>query len=374
MTLALALLLLAAPAKAQDEAPAEDAGAAAIAATLVASTGTVYVHLHDDAEGDFHPAEDGTPLDEGDLVRTGTDGSAEVALDTSSLVQLSADTDFVVSSLDPSDAELHLGIGSLVAKLKHLGDGEQLRVTTPNAVAAVRGTELAVSQDEDDRPTTVGVFDEGLVSVTSAGSGQEVLLEPRQETSVRTGQAPVAARPLRDLVRLRVRVENARRRVQALAAMRRLSQSRRQALRRILRRKAALKAQELRRVREDRRRRDYASLRQRIQQRRQERRKARRQERRERRQEQLKKGAGGNRVQELRGRQQAELRSIDERQRAEVKALEERRKKEVSALRGRNRREANQRYNKELKDLKARFESERRAVRQRYAEELRKAQ
>ena len=46
----------------------------------------------------------------------------------------------------------------------------------PGAVAAVRGTELGVSQAGDDSPAQVGVFDEGHVSVTKPGQTGEVKL------------------------------------------------------------------------------------------------------------------------------------------------------------------------------------------------------
>lgn len=85
----------------------------------------------------------------------------------SSVIRLGPNTDFLVNSLDTAESEFFLGIGRLVAKLRSLAAGREVRFRTATAVAAVRGTELAVEQENDDAPTRVGVFDEGQVVVSS---------------------------------------------------------------------------------------------------------------------------------------------------------------------------------------------------------------
>jgi hypothetical protein len=80
------------------------------------------------------------------------------------------------------------------------------------AVAAVRGTELAVAQ-EKDQPSQVGVFDEGHVAVTSPGAGgRELVVGPGQETEIRKGQRPSEARPLQVLLKHRDRISFVRQR------------------------------------------------------------------------------------------------------------------------------------------------------------------
>ena len=70
------------PPKAAPQAAEEGEGAGEEReARLTRVDGAVYVHTADQAEGEFVKAEAGMPLEDGDLVRTGSDGSAEVTLD-----------------------------------------------------------------------------------------------------------------------------------------------------------------------------------------------------------------------------------------------------------------------------------------------------
>jgi hypothetical protein len=88
-----------------------------------------------------------------------------------------------------------------------------MEFATPTAVAAIRGTELAIAQDDANAPTRIGVLDEGVVAVTSLGGGQPVLLSPGQETSVLKGNAPTPAKPLRSFAAARKEMEQVRKRI-----------------------------------------------------------------------------------------------------------------------------------------------------------------
>ena len=197
--------------KRAEEAAAARAAAAAVAAAggaaasqrdarLVKVAGAVYVHTSRQAAEQYVPAEEGMPLSDGDIVRLGSDGMADVALDGDSLLSLASNTDFVVKSLKPADTELFLGLGRLVAKIHKLVSGEQLRFTTPAAVAAVRGTELAVEQPEGAAPARVAVLDEGHVEVTRPEGGPAVALGPNQETTVLPGKPPTPPTALKALL------------------------------------------------------------------------------------------------------------------------------------------------------------------------------
>ncbi len=244
--LGLSLLTLVLPACAQDSA---------LEARLTSVTGTVYLHLHGQPDGDYIQAQAGASLEEGDVVRTGDDGSAEVTFQGPSVVDLTPNTDFAVKSLAPDDAEFDLGLGTLIAKIQHLLEGRQLRFATPTAIAAVRGTELGVSQDGNDEPARVGVYDEGRVSVSEPGQEAQVQLGPGQETEVYRGRPPQAPRPLRALAVYRARFQALRRR-QAYwrAHWRPRSRARLRALRRALLRRPVVKARLLHRVRVEQRR------------------------------------------------------------------------------------------------------------------------
>jgi hypothetical protein len=134
------------------------------------------------------------PLEEGDRVVVAEGGAAEVALDGGSLVTVREKSDFLVEKTSKGEASFFLRVGSLLAKIQKLGT-RRLRVRTPNAVAAVRGTEFGV--EVDGEYSHVGVFDEGKVEVSDASGGAPELLISNQETSVLKGRGPTHAAQLR---------------------------------------------------------------------------------------------------------------------------------------------------------------------------------
>jgi hypothetical protein len=166
-------------------------------AWLSDALGAVFVHLAGRPEDQVVPATSGAALSEGDTVVVGDGGSAELSLDGATVVALSSGTELALTSLSRAETELGLALGEISAKVAKLADGENLRVRTPAAVAAVRGTELLVAQDSADGPSRVGVVDEGRVEVDSGGKA--VLLGPRQETSASAGRAPELPHPLSSL-------------------------------------------------------------------------------------------------------------------------------------------------------------------------------
>jgi hypothetical protein len=187
-TLCLALLL-ALPARAQDAFSTDRE------ARLVAVSGPVYVHLSGQAEDAFVTAEEGMPVDAGDEIRTGAAGAVEIALDGTSLLALGENSQFSIGSLRPQASEFSLQLGTLLAKIKSLAKGEGMRFRTPTVVAAVRGTELGISEGGDEQPARVAVFDEGQVAVSAEGQ-KEVVLGPNEETEAAKGGPLGAPRKL----------------------------------------------------------------------------------------------------------------------------------------------------------------------------------
>jgi|GEM_PF-1031909 hypothetical protein len=211
--------------------------------------GTVYVHLLGQPDGQFAPAEANAALEEGDEIRTGQDGTAEVAMDGESVIEVQPGSDFTVGSLAPAHTEFHLGLGALIAKLKSLLPSQQMRFDTPTAVAAVRGTELGLSQEEN-QPGHVGVFDEGHVAVSGVNGGGEVTVGPGQETELREGAAPALPHPLRALSARRARMDNVRgRAAQVGRGWRRRTPAEHRALRTRMRGKATVPAASMKNMR-----------------------------------------------------------------------------------------------------------------------------
>lgn len=220
MAVVVTLTLASAPALAQ--------GAADWDVRLGAVKGEVTVYS---AAGDADGAsgEEGLPLEAGDRVVTAEGASAEVALDGGGLITLREGSDFKIEGAAKSDSAFSLAAGSLLAKIAKLGD-QRLRVRTPTAVAAVRGTEFGVEIDGDD--THVGVFDEGKVEVSAADGGPAELLISNQETRVAKGAKPLHAYQLQRLMRHRALMRAHGRRLAALRkAWKALPPARRQELR-----------------------------------------------------------------------------------------------------------------------------------------------
>ncbi len=159
--------------------------------------------------------EAGMPLEEGDRVVTAEGGSAEVALDGSSLITVRENSDFKLEKTAKAESTFFLSVGSMLAKIQKLGT-QRLRVRTPTAVAAVRGTEFGVEAAGEQ--SHVGVFDEGKVEVTGDKGGAPELLISNQETSVAKGAAPQHAAQLQRFMAHRALMRSHARRLATIKA------------------------------------------------------------------------------------------------------------------------------------------------------------
>ncbi len=199
----LAFILFAAvPARAQQER--WDARLAAVSGdvTVIAADGSPEVS-----------GEAGLPLEEGDRVVVAEGASAEVALDGGSLITVREKSDFKIEKTEKADASFFLSVGSLLAKIQKLS-GQRLRVRTPAAVAAVRGTEFGIEVEGEN--SHVGVFDEGKVEVSGGVGGPPELLISNQETSVAKGHAPGHAAQLKRFIARRSQMRGQGRRLAAI--------------------------------------------------------------------------------------------------------------------------------------------------------------
>lgn len=147
-------------------------------------SGDVQVKI-DDRE-DWIKVTEPVPLDSNDRIKTGHDGYAEIALDDKGIIRLERNSEVEISSIEQADSEIGLILGSIVAKIQNIfGSKHNLRVKTPAAVCAVRGTEFAVEYSPLSKETAVAVFDEGKVNVSMTGEEikdtGEYLLEKNTE-------------------------------------------------------------------------------------------------------------------------------------------------------------------------------------------------
>ncbi|HAH07808.1 MAG TPA: hypothetical protein DCM05_15010 [Elusimicrobia bacterium] len=177
--------------------------------------GAVTVFTSEEPKG-IAPEED-MPVDRGDRIVTGKDGTIELALESESLIEIGPDSDFKLEDLDKKSSWFQLTLGSMKAKLKALMKGSRMRVRSSGATASVRGTEFAMEVPEEGE-THVGVFDEGRVSVGSDEDEDGVTLSPNQETSVLAGKAPEPPQELKRFLPVRERIVHLRERREAVRA------------------------------------------------------------------------------------------------------------------------------------------------------------
>lgn len=185
---------------------------------LTQTNGKVYIRPKSLPANEWIAAEPNMPLEEGDTIRTDTGGSAEISLDGDTVIHLGENTELKADTFQSQIKRFFMSLGSLSAKIRKMRQAqEQFHIKTPLAVAAVRGTELAVTYEGEDQPAVIGVFDEGQVVVETEGN-EEVVLNPGQETEIAKDSRPIAPRPLEKLQVNRPQIVSVRERAQFLHA------------------------------------------------------------------------------------------------------------------------------------------------------------
>ncbi|MBM3329702.1 MAG: FecR domain-containing protein [Calditrichaeota bacterium] len=127
------------------------------------------------------PLKFGTPLDDGDWVRTGADGFATIIFtDDKSQIKLTANTEVTVEGKRDDQANIakrvSMEVGQVFAKVSQQRGA--LQIATPTSVASVKGTEFWVIVFDDG--TTQVVTLEGLVELLNTQSGRIVEVRPGQ--------------------------------------------------------------------------------------------------------------------------------------------------------------------------------------------------
>jgi hypothetical protein len=127
----------------------------------------------------------GTFMKEGDVVKLGKGAYAEISFITGIVINLKENTEIKIKLLKPEEkgrgTELEIFRGNMLSKVKKL---TRMRVITPQAIAAVRGTEFGVDVTDF---TYIYVY-EGLVDVMNDWGNVE--LKEGMETVVETGRPP----------------------------------------------------------------------------------------------------------------------------------------------------------------------------------------
>ncbi|MFH1379860.1 MAG: FecR family protein [bacterium] len=137
--------------------------------------GNVGIRLHGDAV--FSDPETGMDLEQGDMVKTSEDASAEISINGKGILLVEENSTFVIGGLNTTKSWFSLGSGALIITIKKLlQPKEEMHIRTKTSVVGIRGTEVAV-ETEGDETTQVGLF-EGQIEVFSVHDGFYQLSDP----------------------------------------------------------------------------------------------------------------------------------------------------------------------------------------------------
>jgi hypothetical protein len=178
--LIFAALLLLAPMLHGDDSSTDDP-----TATAIEVSGTV---IYEVSSGVFKPVVLGQLFASGDHVMTKDDSGLHLVLADGSSIVLGPNTEMTLDTIgagDPgSQTFLQLLKGTANAIVQKLKDGSVFEMHTPNAVAAVKGTEFEVSDDGSAGAVSVH---EGVVAMSDAGGNNVVKIPALQRASASPG-------------------------------------------------------------------------------------------------------------------------------------------------------------------------------------------
>ena len=176
-------------------------------ATLIDFEGEVLIQKA--GESLWLPVEKDMPLEQGDHIKTGSQGFAEILVDDGSQIRLEENSEITLSELSADTqtksitASVYLWFGRMLSNISRFAHSRsRFEVQTPTVVAGVRGTDFAI-EVVDTKQTDVGVFD-GEVTVAGLDRQKrpmresEVVLGKGYQSSVFRNRAPAAPVQLRE--------------------------------------------------------------------------------------------------------------------------------------------------------------------------------
>lgn len=124
------------------------------------------------------PATVGTPLQEGDVIRSPKGSSANFSVNGVAGLSAGEGTECEITS-SGEIMKVTLELGELRANIKKLPAGSAFSVETPTAIAAVRGTQFSskVTMNARNLPDSSFAVRDSVVDVTVKSSGQKIELQ-----------------------------------------------------------------------------------------------------------------------------------------------------------------------------------------------------
>jgi hypothetical protein len=120
----------------------------------------------------WFPVRVGLPLYEGDVLRTGKGGKAQLKMNDGSKMVLGQESELVIDAVG-GNRFFNLNMGRVKSFIKKLRGNDKFEVKTPLAAASVRGTVFEVGYDPE---TDKGFLDVSKGAVALLKEGQEVLV------------------------------------------------------------------------------------------------------------------------------------------------------------------------------------------------------
>lgn len=149
------------------------------------------VEVQKKGETTWQKIKTGSILKTGDRIRTGKKSQAVSVTKEGHKITIRQNTLFLISKLGPVEWDFEQELGKARLKVAKLASGQSLRVKTPTAVCAVRGTEFEVTVLED-KSTVLDVFEGSVGFADLAGIAEEMLIRENQRSVIQEGGAPAA--------------------------------------------------------------------------------------------------------------------------------------------------------------------------------------
>jgi hypothetical protein len=168
--------------------------------TLVVTAQSGHVEIAG-PDGNWRPAQPGTPLSTHDRIRTDDDGEAQLRAGDGSTVKLLPATEARVDELRRELKRVHLGAGMVEAEVPDSSDRTfELSLDDNGGVARTRGGSFTA--------TSIGAGTAAVASrrgeVVLSARGREVVLRTGQWARIKPGEAPESPQPLPSSLFLKV--------------------------------------------------------------------------------------------------------------------------------------------------------------------------
>jgi hypothetical protein len=167
-----------------DQTAQPPAGMSPMKAVITHMSGQVTVQPN--GATDAHPAKVGEALGGGDKVETLKDGVVEIALENDNVINLKPGSNLTLSTLTYNSNsgvyvnQFYSSLGKIRARVEKMGNKSTFEVTTPTAVAAVRGTVEFLSVTGSG---TKAAFFDGIGYVTNPVSGKSEAVGDGEEVN-----------------------------------------------------------------------------------------------------------------------------------------------------------------------------------------------